>query len=249
MQKNKSQLQQWFAKFPGSAILEAESKTLSRLLSKVFGYHLLQLGWITQHDWLKHSRISHHIYLTPIAATDFPGTYVQGSFTDLPFLPDSIDAVLLPHILEFVDNPQQVLQEVDQVLMPEGRVIILGFHPWSLFGLTRLFKNHKQLPWRGKFHSSYRVRAWLREQGYMIEEEKTLFFRPLLQNGKTLQKLLFLEAVGQLIWPYLGSVYFIVAKKRVARVIPMRSSLLAKRVRVPHGVTQPTARANNQAHE
>jgi SAM-dependent methyltransferase len=242
MQKNKSELQQWFASPPGSIILEAESKILSHTLSNVFGYHLLQLGWITQHDWLKHSRISRPVYLTPVCPSDFSGTCVQGSFVDLPFLPDSIDAVLLPHVLEFIDNPQQVLQEVDQVLIPEGQVIIVGFQPWSLFGLIRLFSKHKQLPWRGKFYSSYRIRGWLRDQGYKIEEEKTLFFRPLLQNSKTLQKLLFMEAVGQLVWPYLGSIYLIVARKRVAGVTPIRASRLKKHVRVAHSVTQPTAR-------
>ncbi len=53
---------------------------------------------------------------------------------------DSIDLVFLPHTLEFSADPHQVLRETERVLIPEGRVIILGFNPLSSLGLWRLFR-------------------------------------------------------------------------------------------------------------
>ena len=38
----------------------------------------------------------------------------------LPFESQSIDLVVLPHVLEFSDNPHQVLREVERILRPEG---------------------------------------------------------------------------------------------------------------------------------
>ena len=48
---------------------------------------------------------------------------------------DTIDAVLLPHTLEFAADPYSIVREVDRVLAGEGQLIVLGFRPWSLWGL------------------------------------------------------------------------------------------------------------------
>lgn len=243
MKISQGQFDRWFAKPPGKVLLEAESNLLSDLLPRLFGYYLLQLGGPSENNgWLKACRIPHLIHLSPSCPCAFTGTCVIGPFDDLPFAPDSIDVALLPHVLEFSDNPQQILQEIYNVLIPEGYVVILGFHPWSLWGATKLFTNKKTLPWRGKFYSSYRVRRWLTHLGFDVEKHSTLFFRPPLSKVAGLQKLFFMEAIGQLLWPYLGGVYLIVAKKRVTSLIPVKSQLFAKRLRVPHSVAQPTAR-------
>ena len=49
----------------------------------------------------------------------------------LPFPNQSLDLVVLPHTLELTRDPHQALAEVERVLMPEGRVVILGFNPTS----------------------------------------------------------------------------------------------------------------------
>ncbi|MCQ4062135.1 class I SAM-dependent methyltransferase, partial [Klebsiella pneumoniae] len=56
-------------------------------------------------------------------------------FEELPFESQSLDMIVLPHVLEFSEDPHQLLREVERVLMPEGRVVITGFNPMSLWGL------------------------------------------------------------------------------------------------------------------
>ena len=58
-------------------------------------------------------------------------------YDELPFASQSIDLVALPHVLEFTDDPHEVLREVARVLMPEGRLIITGFNPLSLWGMRQ----------------------------------------------------------------------------------------------------------------
>jgi SAM-dependent methyltransferase len=59
--------------------------------------------------------------------------------TSLPFASDSIDAILLPHTLELVEDPYSVLREAERVLCAEGCLLICGFNPWSGWGARRLF--------------------------------------------------------------------------------------------------------------
>lgn len=240
-------LEHWFTQSPGKYLLEAESALLGNLLPRLFGYHLLQMGGTSDGLWLKDCRIPHRVHLSPTCPCDFHGSCIIGDFNHLPLIPDSVDVVLLPHLLEFVDQPKVVLQEVYNALTPEGYLVILGFHPWSLWGLARLFKHQQQVPWCGKFYSSFQVQHWLREIGYSIENHQTLFFRPPLKNAVWIKRLLFMEALGQLIWPYLGSVYLIVAKKRVLTYTPAREWRKTK-VRVSQ-VAQPTVRMNNDRYD
>ena len=45
--------------------------------------------------------------------------------------------MLLPHTLEFATDPYAIVREVDRVLVGEGRLLVLGFRPWSLWGIAR----------------------------------------------------------------------------------------------------------------
>ncbi len=52
----------------------------------------------------------------------------------LPIANGAVDAVLLPHTLEFETDPYAVVREADRVLTGEGQLIVLGFRPFSLWG-------------------------------------------------------------------------------------------------------------------
>ncbi len=53
-----------------------------------------------------------------------------------PWPADSVDAVLLPHTLEFAADPYAIVREVDRVLSGEGQLVVLrGFQPFSLWGI------------------------------------------------------------------------------------------------------------------
>jgi SAM-dependent methyltransferase len=65
------------------------------------------------------------------------GNALHCDFDALPFPNQSLDLVLLPHTLELARDPHDTLREVERVLVPEGRVVIVGFNPASLWGLRQ----------------------------------------------------------------------------------------------------------------
>ncbi len=240
---SKRQLREWYGKPPGTWLLEEEFSLLENSLSDLFGYHILQIGLNNDANCLKISRIPHRMVMDvdfPVSARSNPGER-GNSGTDLfhgepeyvPIASDSLDVLILSHTLEFCANPHQVLREVDRVLIPEGYVVILGFNPWGLWMLWRLvFGWRKRPPWCGRFVSVARLKDWLGLLGFDITQSQRFFFRPPLSNPGIMARLKFLDTVGSRLWPIMGGAYFLVAKKRVATLTPIKPRWRPRRSRL-----------------
>jgi ubiquinone/menaquinone biosynthesis C-methylase UbiE len=86
---------------------------------------------------------------------------VRADACNLPVASESIDVLILPHVLEFESNPHQVLREVERVLRPEGQLIVLTFNPFSLHGIVRRVSRGGSF-WRQGFIPPTRLLDWLR---------------------------------------------------------------------------------------
>src|SRR6195256_2709996 len=95
-------LQDWFATPLGQYLLEKEQAYLDDVTPDIFGYHALQLG-MPHVDLLRESRIAHRIRIAP---TDHPDVYAKSH--ELPVATQSIDLVLMPHVLEFASEPHDI---------------------------------------------------------------------------------------------------------------------------------------------
>lgn len=127
----------WFETPLGARVLREETALGRIALEDVFGFELLQVGsWGPSRHLLSAARTQHTTLLAPEPA---PGVTLCAPLTALPFASDSIDAVLLPHTLELVEDPYAVLREAERVLCAEGCLLICGFNPWSGWGARRLF--------------------------------------------------------------------------------------------------------------
>ena len=81
----------------------------------------------------------------------------------LPLQSDSIDMIILPHILEFDAYRFQTMREVERVLKPEGMVVILNFNPWSIWVRYQyLWDKRMADSWRGHFIGRSRIIDWLK---------------------------------------------------------------------------------------
>ncbi len=147
-------------------------------------------------------------------------------FDALPFDSASLDLLVLPHALELARDPHLALREVERVLVPEGRVVIVGFNPSSLWGLRqwlgrlrRRFSAHPTqdlfLPAEGEFLGYRRLRDWLRLLSFEVEAGRFGCYRPPLGAQKWLARFAWADRVGERWWPVFGAVYFVVAVKRV----------------------------------
>lgn len=81
----------------------------------------------------------------------------------LPLQCDSVDMIVLPHMLEFDAYRFQTMREVERVLKPEGTVVILNFNPWSIWVRYQYIWDKRLADsWRGHFIRRSRVIDWLK---------------------------------------------------------------------------------------
>lgn len=234
------QFQLWYTTALGSQLAESEKQLLDEYLPDLFGYFLVQCGCPEirleqeQGAWLKNSRVSTKFCLDYNINQWVSG---QANLAQLPIKSDSLDIIVLPHVLDFSAEPHQVLREAERVLIAEGHVVILGFNPWSFWNLFRfvLFWT-KQPPWNARFLACSRVMDWLALLGFDVVHRKGYFHQLPFQSSKNTNKIKWLEELGRRFWPNFGAGYVLVARKRVQTLTPIRPRWRTRRHVVTSGL-------------
>jgi SAM-dependent methyltransferase len=191
-------------------VLNWELAQFDSAVDDVFGFRAVQIG-LPEVDFLRQNRISYRFSL----ALE-PGAAVAADPLQLPLASQSVDLVVLPHVLEGHPNPHDVLREVERVLMPEGQVVISGFNTASLWRVRQLFApRHNGAPWDAKFIGLLRLREWLRVLGFELNGGKFGCYAPPFRNELWLKRFAFMDKAGARWWPVTGGVYVVRAVKRV----------------------------------
>jgi SAM-dependent methyltransferase len=223
-------------------LLAWEQERIDRAVFDIFGYHALQMG-LPAIDGLRANRMpnrwlaSDSLFIpesdpvapsSDLAISTLPLTAPVGLYCDaeaLPFASNSLDLIVMPHTLEMAADPHQALAEATRCLVPEGRLVIVGFNPMSLWAMRqrlgrtghslRMADEQLFLPSAGEFIGYWRLRDWLRLLSFEIEVGKFGCYRPPWSSQKWLDRFGWMERVGERWWPVLGAVYFLVAVRRV----------------------------------
>ncbi len=225
----------WLATPPGAYLLAWEQQHLDAEVADVFGFHALQLG-LPALDALRSNRMPHRWLAVDVAhrlgggapdhATPEHAVALNCDFDALPFDSQSLDLVVLPHALELARDPHQTLREVERVLRPEGRVVIIGFNPTSLWGMRQQTGRARRrlglgsgaslyLPREGDFIAYRRLRDWLRLLSFEVETGRFGCYRPAVHSDHWLARFGWMDDAGERWWPVLGAVYALTAVKRV----------------------------------
>ncbi len=212
------QIRQWFDSDLGRQLIQTESAILEQLLNSLFGYHLLQIS-VQSGKLFGASPIQHKISLGLLKGDQSP---FLAQPTELPFENDSIDVVLMHHILEFIDTPQEALREISRVVLPSGHLVIAGFNPFSLWGLIKPVAGiRKAPPWNGRFIPPGRLMDWMNLLNFKIDRAQYCMYglpRPLRNPSKPD----FSKGLSRKTnWP-IGAAYIIVARKQVGAMTPIR---------------------------
>jgi len=202
-------LSDWFATEQGGYMLMREQVYFDHIVSDIFGCNALQLG-IPEQEFLRSNRIPFHFN-----AGNKVGNTVRLCCSELPFDSDCLDLVLLPHVLEFSEQPHQVLRDVVRTLRPEGNLYISGFNPRSLWGLHCSLGRRQGYPWQGKFISLSRQKDWLALLGLELVGVSFAGYALPFKQKKWLDRCAFMETAGGRWWKMGGGVYFLHAVKRV----------------------------------
>lgn len=217
-----SDINTWYKTPLGIKLLSSELTVLDSVLPQTFGYYSAQIGGPPINDKiLAKSHIRNHIVINP--DTDHlpeNRAAIRCKIDNLPFMPESIDAFMLFHVLEFVKNPQQLLQEIYDSLITGGHLIIFSFNPYSLWGITKLWRDTKEkLIWNRDWLPPQKLHHLLLKMGFSVGDYQTFYFLPPSDKDNS-RKMLFLEGMGQIFWPYCGASYMYVAQKKYTVLTP-----------------------------
>ncbi len=215
---------QWWRSPEGLGFWQDENAVLEPWLARCFGYHALHLSLqpaaepshnaASASSALSGLRIPHAFQLGPL------GGDVRGRFESLPLEAESVDLVVVQHVLELAADPHALLRELDRVLVPEGRVVLLSFNPLSYWGLRRVLNFRVKAPWLGLAPGRKRLRDWLGLLGYDLEDETWVGYGCMGQSdfivSGTIQRWL-----ARLL-PRSGAAHLVLARKRVSMPAPIR---------------------------
>jgi len=230
-----SSWEKWLQSPPGRYVLGWEQQCCDQIVADVFGFHAVQIG-MPQINTLSENRMPlQALLMDPNDSHEYAARFqwhlIEGNYAELPFASESLDLVVLPHVLEFAADPHQILREVDRVLRPEGRLIISGFNPASLWGakqyLSRLIGS-PYLPRDGQFISLIRVKDWLQLLNFSLDRGHFGCYKFPLQGQSAMARMDFLESMGNRWWPIFGAVFLVSAIKRqqgmrlIGQVAPVR---------------------------
>lgn len=220
----------WQSTDPGRYLLEWEQAQIDKAVSDVFGFHALQLG-LSAIDGLRNNRIKHRwLALDESGACAFngemaaPSSALHCDFEALPLPSHSMDLVVMPHTLDMAQDAHQVLREVERVLVPDGRVVIIGFNPASLWAMRRRPMPQGDGPTLAaaigegggsELIGYWRLRDWLKLLSLEVQTGCFGCYRPLIHSPQWFSRLAWMDKAGDRWWPVFGAVYFLVAVKRV----------------------------------
>jgi len=240
------QWNQWLNQGLGVQLLNAEKDLLEGFLNGIYGKHVLLIGVPAQGELIKSLLVPYHLLLSPLLTTP-PKDEIRGiesTLNELPIASGSVSLVVLPHSLELVDNPRQVLSEACRIVQPEGHIIICGFNPFSLWGVRKWFPQKKDLQLNRRFHKAGTIINWLNLADFELIRLARTFYRPPLANEKISKSLRFLEWIGRKCHLPWGGVYMLMARAKVVPLTPIRwrwkQSLAA--VTLPTSLTGPSIR-------
>ena len=178
----------------GLAVREWGERQYRHAVQDIFGYHALQLG-ASSLNTFANSRIAHRWIAADSSLETGADFFANASA--LPFFEATLDLVTLPFTLDAHSDPDGVLDEVARVLVPEGRAIFTGFHKMSFWGLSHQLGS-KRLPEGVHIYGKARLLDSLAELGLVVDA---------VQGSQS---------------PGRGGLYYLIARKRVMGVRPIR---------------------------
>jgi SAM-dependent methyltransferase len=215
----------WLTKSRGGQLLLAEEqRVLSTMLApSIFNKHAILIGVPTQKSLLTETNTLHQIIISALANRGvMQMQYIEADLEELPILSGQVDLVLLPHTLEWVEHPRQLLAEACRIVRPEGLIVIFGFNPHSLFRLTQLWEKKQGIPWSADFQPVSELKKWMQLAGFQIESSYSFLYRPLSKYAYLFDHFPVCEYIGKHIFPYYGGVYALLARAKEIPLTPIK---------------------------
>lgn len=219
--QSRREWQLWQTSALGSALIAQEQEILGALLRKIAGRELLQISIAGGLQLYEKSPIVNKT----LVHFEYPVSGLGNAVVSLPeYLPicnESVDVIILHHVLEFSDNPHQILREAHRALASGGQLFVVGFNPWSFWALRKTLTYPKKAPWAGCFLSRNRLYDWLNLLDFKLQHIRFAQFGWPFSGCSDGRKYSWLEKMGQKYNCFLGGFYVLCARKQVVGMTPV----------------------------
>jgi SAM-dependent methyltransferase len=171
----------WLDTRSGRHLLSEEIRQVRKSLEGVFGDQFLQIGrWGDAGLFRRLARTRRSAVCAEIPA---PQVSLVTAFDAMSIASDSVDAVFLPHTLEYAADPHSLLREVDRILRPDGHLVVLGFNPLGWWGLRHAVSRHRFPPGARRMISQGRLCDWLQLLDFQVRAQAYYHFVPPVIRG------------------------------------------------------------------
>lgn len=148
----------------GKLLKTMEAQYLKRCLTVSCKQHQLQIGGLGWEDvFVDCSLYRNYLILDDRGMGHPTALKVNAKAFNLPVQTESMDLVILPHLLEFDARRFQTMREINRVLKPGGELVVLNFNPLSFYVRFQFVLNKKFFDsWRAHFIPRSRMVDWLK---------------------------------------------------------------------------------------
>lgn len=175
-------ISRWYETPMGARIAEDLAECLGRMADDAFGYHAVLVGAVLPCVPRLRIRARTQVAATAEELAETPLMAVQADFDYLPIETESVDLVIALHVLESSREPHEIMRELDRIIRPEGRVLIVGVNPVSLWNLKKIWQQKRLGKEKmaqsgylaGQHRAAWRIVDWLRLLGYDVQSVEHL---------------------------------------------------------------------------
>jgi len=208
----------WFETPLGKKIFESERSCIEKLIKKVEDKFAVDLGIgtglftkILREKGYKVIGIDISDEMLKIAKNRGFEVIKHDLNNPLPFNDESFDFVFSMTSIEFLKNPENLVEEVYRILKKDGEFLLITLNSLSLWAFVRRVKGlfiKNYVFKKGRFYSTYKLRKFFNDK-WEIEKFGTCTFippwNPIFPS--------FWERVFSLIFPFSGAISYILTKK------------------------------------
>lgn len=203
----------WSVSDQGQSLLLAESLALEPYFNQCIGTYVAQIGGPEQFLFFKENSRLHVTRISSETTSTFKGPSVCADFEKWPFLPESIDLIFLPHMLELTPYMHLILSQSYDCLVPGGKLIITGFRPWNIWGALKYCLQSHTAPWHFYFRTLANATQCLQKENFQLVAVDTLCFNIAHKGPETIAKKALCKRIGGFLWENHWGIYIIVAVK------------------------------------